>query len=551
MNLKCAFGFFIFLNFYSFLVEAQFQNQTEVLQTKTGTGSFGWAVATLKDINDDSVNDYVVGAIGANTATVYSGSDGQLLYTFSMTNSNFGYAVADAGDVDGDGLTDIIVGGPSNANSKGISVVYSGATGLQLWSFEGESVGDRFGAAVSSAGDVNNDGRSDLLIGADSNDAQGNNSGRVYVYSGLDGQLIRNLEAESSFDRFGGGTGLLGDVNNDGIKDHIIGAYAAGATSGGKAYVYSGSDGSALFELNPDMGANVFGQFFVANAGDVDNDGIEDIYVGDYNHGGGAGRVYIFSGDDQHVIYRFSGSSNPAEGAGPGRSAGDVNNDGHSDIIVGFYTGAASQAGRTTVFSGKDGSVLQNFIHTISNSQLGFDAVGIGDVNNDSMFDFLVTAANGNIVYVLAGETERAPEITINSGLSGAWFNRSTSGQGILIEVLPTQKNIFLAYFTFDQQPDTSGESAIIGDINHRWLTAFGGYQNNIANLNISVTRGGLFNNSAAVASSAYGTITLTFHDCEKATLTFNLLPPRISGSYQLSRIANDNVAMCEMLSQQ
>ncbi len=529
-----------------FPATAQFQGVVEVLQTQTGNGTFGWAVADLTDINNDGVTDYIIGAIGIGATIVYSGADGSELFRFSQPGTSLGYAVADAGDVNGDGTNDIIAGAV-NGSGTGIANVYSGTDGSLIWNLAGENAGDRFGSAVSSAGDVDDDGRADLLVGAESSAAQGNLSGRAYVYSGMTGNLIRTLEAESAGDRFGGGAALLGDLNDDGVSDHIVGAYSAGTANGGKAYVYSGADGSLLFDLNPDAGAGVFGQFFVASVGDVDADGTEDIYVGDFNHAGGTGRAYVFSGDDQQVLYRFDGTG--VDGVGPGRGAGDVDNDGHADLIVGFYTSSAgaNAAGRVSVFSGADGSELQRFVHTIANAQLGFDAVGIGDVNGDGRFDYLLSAANGNTVYVVAGTVER-PAFTLNPGLNGSWFNQATSGQGFFIDIFPDIPLVFLAWFTYDVNQAPDGATAVVGHPNHRWLTAQGPFEGDTANLDITLTTGGLFDDPAQTTNDNAGSMVLRFADCRNGTLTYDIPRLGLSGTVPITRIANDNVPLCETL---
>jgi hypothetical protein len=90
---------------------------------------------------------------------------------------------------------------------------------------------------------------------------------------------------------------------------------------------------------------------------------------------------------------------------GPGRGAGDVNGDGRPDLIVGSYTSSAGapQAGKVQIFSGADGSLLRTLTSTVENDQLGFDAVGLGDTNHDGLPDELISAANGNHVYIVAG----------------------------------------------------------------------------------------------------------------------------------------------------
>ncbi|MHC5112069.1 MAG: hypothetical protein ACYTHJ_19575 [Planctomycetota bacterium] len=372
-------------------------------------GSFGWAVSELADIDNDGATDLIASAPFSNFVKVFSGRTGELLHNFTgSAGENFGYAIADAGDTNLDGVPDIIVGAP--ALGAGKAYVFSGDTdGALLLTLNGEVVGDLFGSAVSSAGDVNGDMRADLLVGADANDAMGVNSGRAYVLSGLDGSLIHTLESESSGDRFGGGTASAGDLNNDGIPEHIIGAYNGGLGARGEAYVFDGADGSLIHELSVPEGVfgGCFGQFFVAGVGLVDEDDVPDMYVGDFcdsTNGGGTGRAYVFSGADGSIIHMFVGET-AGEGIGPGRGAGDVDFDGRTDLLVGAWTSSAGAglAGKLFVYSGATGEVLRTITSLSNNESLGFDAVGVGDVNEDGQIDFLASGANSNHVYLLLG----------------------------------------------------------------------------------------------------------------------------------------------------
>jgi hypothetical protein len=152
-----------------------------------------------------------------------------------------------------------------------------------------------------------------------------------------------------------------------------------------------------------------FGWFFVATAGDVDADGREDIYVGDFcaEDDVGActaplGQAYVFSGRTGRLLHLFRGEQ-PGDGAGPGRSAGDVDRDGRADIVVGLYASGALApgAGRLIVYSGRTGRTLVDYSSSVANELLGYDAVGLGDVNGDRRVDLLVSAAGGDTVYVL------------------------------------------------------------------------------------------------------------------------------------------------------
>ena len=150
----------------------------------------------------------------------------------------------------------------------------------------------KFGWSVSTAGDVNNDGYDDVIIGA-----YGYNSatGRAYIYYG--GSAMDNtpdilLDGEASNNSFGRSVSTAGDVNNDGYDDVIIGAVGYNS-----AYIYYG--GSAM-DNTPDVTMtgeaedNYFGSS-VSTAGDVNNDGYDDVIIGESGYNSWTGRAYIYS----------------------------------------------------------------------------------------------------------------------------------------------------------------------------------------------------------------------------------------------------------------
>ena len=518
---------------------AQFTEPDAVVIHDLGVagGNFGWAVSELSDIDGDGVTDLIVGDTGNSTAYVYSGRTGQQLLVLAG-NGNLGYAVADAGDVNGDGVNDIVAG--STATNS--ATVFSGVDGAVIRTLNGETVGDAFGAAVSSAGDVNGDGQADVLVGANN---QGPGMGRAYVFSGANGQLLRTLDGVNAGDQFGAGTGLMGDVNGDGVADHIISAPQAG--NHGRVFVYSGSTGAELYVVDGDEGARQFGTFFVAGLGDVNADGTPDGYVGDYAHAGSRGRAYVFSGVDGTILHRFTGDL--GDGLGPGRGAGDVDGDGHADLIVGEYT-AGSNRGQAVVYSGLDGAVLQTFTHTVAGAQFGFDAVGVGDLNGDQRLDYLVSAASGQMVYAMAGNVEPRSSFTLNPGLNGAWFNPATNGQGIFIEVLPSVNQVLIAMFTFDAQVGDGSDDALLGSENQRWFTALGPITNNTASFEVFNTVGGIFDDPTPVTVTSTGTMMMVFTDCIQATLTYEFPEAGISGEMPMTRVSGANVPLCESYSE-
>ncbi len=218
--------------------------------------------------------------------------------------------------------------------------------------FTGGAAGDNFGFSVASAGDVNNDGFDDLIVGASWNDAGGNNAGRAYVFSGQTGDTLHIFTGEAEFDLFGASVASAGDVDNDGFDDLIVGAYSndAAGSSAGRAYVFSGQGGNTLYTFTGEASGDFLG-WSVASAGDVNNDSFDDLIVGAFwNDAGGtdAGRAYVFSpcgfrgdvnydGDDANILdltflvdFIFRGSGDP----GPCPEEADVNGDGDSADIL-------------------------------------------------------------------------------------------------------------------------------------------------------------------------------------------------------------------------
>jgi len=391
---------------------------------------FGVRATYAGDVNNDGFDDIIVGArrndaagSDAGQAYVYSGLDGSLIWTFTgeAANSFFGMDVAAAGDVDNDGFDDVIIGAYLNdevGTNAGKAYVYSGQTGALIYSFTGEAADDRFGHAVSGAGDVNNDGFSDFLVGAYLKNVGGMaDAGRAYVYSGQDGTLLYTYNGEGAGDWFGLDLSEAGDVNNDGFDDFIIGARQndAAGENAGRAYVYSGRTGNTLYVFDGEAAGDNFG-VGVSGAGDINLDGFDDLIVGAYfsdSAGDNAGRAYVYSGQTGTRLYILEGLAAGDEFGFEVGGGDDIDGDGYGDLVVSSFR-ASGGKGQVHVFSGQTGSHMYTFTGVASGDVYGVGASIEGDVNGDGHPDLVVGAylndLNGKntgqvYVYLLSPDT--------------------------------------------------------------------------------------------------------------------------------------------------
>jgi hypothetical protein len=143
----------------------------------------------------------------------------------------------------------------------------------------------------------------------------------------------------------------------------------------------------------PFTSSNTYGVFFARGGGDIDADGTEDIYIGDYYGVNQDGRVYIYSGADGSLIRQFD-AAEPLDSIGPGRGVPDVNGDGHDDLVLASWTSnsAVDFGGKVGVYSGADGSLLHLATGNVLYDALGVDALPLGDLNGDGQPEYMLTA---------------------------------------------------------------------------------------------------------------------------------------------------------------
>jgi len=142
----------------------------------------------------------------------------------------------------------------------------------------------------------------------------------------------------------------------------------------------------------------------------------------------------------------------------------------------------------------------------------------------------------------------QAAVFAINAGMSDAWYELATAGQGFFIIVWEETGLVFLAWFTYDVERPPENVTAILGEPGHRWVTALGPFEGDTAMLDVNVSSGMVFDSpEPAVENAPGGTITIKWNSCTSATLTYDLTSAG-QGEIPLERIVNDNVTLCESL---
>ena len=305
-----------------------------MLEANATTSYVGFAQTAnaAGDVNCDGFDDIIVGAPGLTGAAVFYGSaTGRYNPLTGSANIpdwavnpdfEFGFSVSAAGDVNGDNCDDVIIGAHQASNGsaqEGRAYVYHGSpSGLATtpaWVAESDQANAWFGYSVSTAGDVNGDGYDDVIIGGYRYDDGENDEGIAMVFFGSatglpdadddgiahPGDAAWQATGNLSSANFGEAVATAGDVNGDGYDDIVIGApgYQVSQFQRGKAFVYFGSPSGPTSSGTADWSAELGGDAgqAVATAGDVNNDGYDDIIVGAPGFGNGQqweGGAYVY-----------------------------------------------------------------------------------------------------------------------------------------------------------------------------------------------------------------------------------------------------------------
>jgi len=442
----------------------------------------GWAVSDDGDLNGDGYDDIVIGAplnsrSHSNAGQIYlffgrptgfrmdlDCANADASFVGEETGDWAGSALDIAGDVNGDGYDDLVIGARynSDAHSYNSGQVYlvlgksSGWTsGADLSaasaSFLGEEAYDEAGYSVSGAGDVNNDGYDDFVIGARYSDDFTTNAGQAYLILGKSSGWSMNTDLSSAsasfrgegmWDEAGYSVSGAGDVNRDGYDDFLVGAPWNGEAHGiaGQVYLILGRASGWGMDVSLGLSSATFwgenggdaAGYSVGGVGDIDADGYDDILIGaPYNDDAhaSAGQAYLILGrpslpattDLSAADGSFLGEV-ASDNAGQNvAGAGDVNGDGYDDFLIGapFNDDAHSNAGQVYLVLGsatgwamnRDLSTAEcSFLGENSGDMIGYGYYGRqlgggGDVNGDGHADVLIGSMWNSEAHANAGQT--------------------------------------------------------------------------------------------------------------------------------------------------
>jgi len=286
--------------------------------------------------------------------------------------------------------------------------------GLTPWTYEPDSANARLGTAVATAGDVNGDGYSDLLVGAPFFTNGQAAEGRVFLFHGSPVGLSTTpdwvSESNSVNALYGVAVSAAGDVNGDGFGDVVIGApwLTNGQANEGRVYVFHGSatglGATPALTIESDQAGAAFG-WSVGIAGDVNGDGFADVIVGAPLFDNGQtdeGRAFVYHGSASGLATTpaWSAESNQASGelGFSVGTAGDVNGDGFADVIAGaeHFDNGQTDEGRAFVYHGSASGLALTAAWITESDQaranFGASVAGAGDVNGDGYADVIIGA---------------------------------------------------------------------------------------------------------------------------------------------------------------
>ncbi|MFD1567449.1 integrin alpha, partial [Halolamina litorea] len=388
-------------------------------------------------------------------------ADADTKLTGAGTNDDFGAALTH-GDVNGDGIEDVLVGAPRNntpnGNGSGAVYVFYGpvvdreidaeSANATLYGVEG---GDGAGYSLA-AGDVDDDGTDDIVVGAPFEETGADDAGAVYVVYG--GSLENRSLADANHTFYGESYGdhagrSVATVNRTDGDDVLVGASGndIAAEDAGAVYVISGADPGTLNLTNatPTLTGEGPGDragWSLDGIGDFDGDGSNDFVVGAPNNSStaaDAGAAYVItanvSGTESlsNATLKLAGENASDRAGWAAAEAGDVDDDGYVDVVIGapFADATGNDSGIAYVVYGDDdttGTANLSAVGTVIAGEEAGDytgysvsSAGSGDVTCDDYADVLVgapgantTAEDAGAVYLLAGGEDREDERSLS-----------------------------------------------------------------------------------------------------------------------------------------
>ena len=267
---------------------------------------FGRDAIGVGDVDDDGHGDLLIGAPragnGAGRVIVASGRSGETLIEWLGAEPGERRGAAVGGGRRADGGFFLLLGAPdAGEGDRGQVIVHDSIGGDPAFVIESDEEGAELGGMfLSIVGDVDGDGHDDVYASDWSHNAKGPATGKIVVHSGTDGSELLAIEGEPERNGFGIGPADAGDVDGDGHADLIVGAWQheSAAPRGGKVYLFSGRDGSLIRTWTGRIMGETFG-FDATGMGDVDGDGAIDFLVTSAwsaKNGAKSGRVYILAG---------------------------------------------------------------------------------------------------------------------------------------------------------------------------------------------------------------------------------------------------------------
>ncbi|WP_159396901.1 FG-GAP-like repeat-containing protein [Sorangium cellulosum] len=383
----------------------------------------------------DDVVYFYYGQAGAEFEAMVNGE----ISSSDDATRGFGSSLSCAGDVDGDGLADILVGAPSSDAHNGEARLYfsdggEDFSGRFVDRLSGMREDGQFGGSVAAVGDVNGDGFDDVAVGEWA-------APYAYLYMGdASGRLSRSVELSLgvSAQDLSAMASSAGDVNGDGFSDVMVSFVSSSSARHQTVRLYSGGPGATLdaepeMELMPPTEDSSFASA-AASAGDMNGDGFGDVIVGSP----GIDRAYIYLGSPEGLNpvpdLTLDGQGSTSFGLVVA-SAGDMNGDGFGDVAVGTadYVGSP---GAVYVYAGGAGAALDNRPDVAFHAPAlgdGFGSVlgSSGDLNGDGYSDLVVAAPSGDAVYIFLGQSDlRTPDVeggSVSQPLSDLTFGAAVS----------------------------------------------------------------------------------------------------------------------------